>query len=32
MTRHKNPGNFASDREKAREAGHKGGQRSHGGR
>jgi general stress protein YciG len=27
-----NPGNFANDREKAREAGRKGGERSHGGR
>ena len=26
-----NPGNFANDREKAREAGHKGGENSHGG-
>ncbi len=26
-----NPGNFAQDREKASEAGHKGGQHSHGG-
>ena len=27
-----NPGNFANDREKAAEAGRKGGQNSHGGR
>ncbi len=27
-----NPGNFANDRQKAREAGRKGGQSSHGGR
>ena len=31
MTTNKNPGNFANDREKASEAGRKGGQNSHGG-
>ena len=31
MPRHSNPGNFANDREKAAEAGRKGGQNSHGG-
>ncbi|MBI6634955.1 hypothetical protein YA0871_20020 [Pseudomonas paralactis] len=30
-TGNKNPGNFANDREKASEAGRKGGQHSHGG-
>lgn len=30
-TQNNNPGNFANDRQKASEAGKKGGQRSHGG-
>lgn len=30
-TGNKNPGNFANDREKASEAGRKGGENSHGG-
>jgi len=31
MTQNSNPGNFANDREKASEAGKKGGEHSHGG-